>query len=430
MKNKTAFLWDESYLWGLMACDALRKNRLPFDLISSEDIKKGTLVNYKMLFVPGGWASNKLKALEDKGIEQIKTFIYNGGSYLGLCGGAGLATLDGIGLLNIKRRPTKDRVPSFSGRVKLDINEHPMWEGFKRKTDNDYFNQYIFYAWWPSQFIVDDKNIQILASYGEPMPDAFTSDFCIGDISFSNGNWSELEALYAINLNPLRLFGEPAVIEGKYGEGKVILSLVHFDTPDDIGGQIVLNNLWKYLLGDNFAYNEIDNPSKTYHFPDKKIAQYHSLINELLNIISDLINIGIRNFLWFQRNSLLFQWRRGIRGLEYCNLYVLIKRIYELLGNYSGNTNKTEHPNEGDIYRELLQIRELLLPFCKKASELLVLERIALQKGHITYEKCDDHKINSLRNELFSNSKSYGGAYKNIISKIDNLLYNLMKSTY
>ena len=84
-----------------------------------------------MLFVPGGWASNKLKALGDKGTAEIKKFVRNGGNYLGFCGGAGLATLDGMGLLDIKRMPTKQRVPSFNGRIHLNVNEHPVWKRFK-----------------------------------------------------------------------------------------------------------------------------------------------------------------------------------------------------------------------------------------------------------------------------------------------------------
>ena len=68
-----AFLWDESFLWGLMAYKALKANGLPFELIRAEDIKKGCLKNYAMLFVPGGWASNKLKPLGDKGIKEIKS---------------------------------------------------------------------------------------------------------------------------------------------------------------------------------------------------------------------------------------------------------------------------------------------------------------------------------------------------------------------
>jgi hypothetical protein len=126
--KKVAFFWDESFLWGLMAYRALQNLGLPFDLVRSDDIKNGCLKYYKMLFVPGGWASNKKKALSGKGIEEIREFVINGGNYLGFCGGAGLATLDGIGLLNITRKPTKERVPSFSGRIYLNLNEHPIWK--------------------------------------------------------------------------------------------------------------------------------------------------------------------------------------------------------------------------------------------------------------------------------------------------------------
>ena len=83
LKKAVAFLWDESFLWGLMAYKTLKANSLPFELIHSEDIKNGKLKKYKMLFVPGGWASNKLKALGQTGIDEIKLFVKNGGNYLG-----------------------------------------------------------------------------------------------------------------------------------------------------------------------------------------------------------------------------------------------------------------------------------------------------------------------------------------------------------
>ena len=49
-----ALLWDESFLWGLMAWRALKEAGLPFDLLRSEDIREGALSRYRMLFVPGG----------------------------------------------------------------------------------------------------------------------------------------------------------------------------------------------------------------------------------------------------------------------------------------------------------------------------------------------------------------------------------------
>lgn len=436
MKSKTAFLWDESFIWGLMAYEALKKNNLTFELIRSEDIKQKGLSNYSMLFVPGGWASNKLKALGDEGIAEIKRFVKNGGNYLGLCGGAGLATTDGIGLLRIKRKPTKDRVPSFSGRINLSINKHKIWEGLD-KADNK-----IFYAWWPSQFVVQDKRVKILATYGEPMPDAFSSDLCIGDVIKSGQDWTELESIYKINLNPTQLMGEPAVVEGTYGEGRIILSLIHFDTPEDAAGHAVLKNIWKYFLGEvadtyKLTNEKIASSNKSNNFNNKTTSSKnekvgHSInsseqaliISELFDATKDLISFGERNFLWFQRNSMLFQWRRGVRGLEYCNLYMLIRKIQEILNL----DNKNISDSIENFNLRLQIIRETFLPFYGNSKKLLLMERLAMQNGHITYEKCDEQLIQSLRLELFSASKSYGGMYKRLIDDIDRLLFDLIQN--
>ena len=333
MKVKTAaLLWDESFLWGLMAYKALKANGLPFKLIRSEDIKSGELKNYSLLFVPGGWASNKLKALGDKGIAEIKRFVNNGGNYLGFCGGAGLATTDGIGLLPIKRIPTKDRVPSFSGRIHLNVKRHPMWkiaECEMRNADLNPKSEIVFHAWWPSQFSIGDRGIKILASYGEAMPDAFSSDLNVGDVETGCG-WKELEKIYGINLDPRRLTNEPAVVEGSYGKGKVILSLIHFDTPDDKNGAEVLRNLWKYLVENADAPSypplKLRGGRGSYEIGNRK-SEIVELMSDLKSAVDDLISLGIRSFLWFRRNPMLLQWRRGVRGLEYCTLYVMIKEL-------------------------------------------------------------------------------------------------------
>ncbi len=204
--NRVAFLWDESYLWGLMAFKALTGLGLPFDLITAEDIRSGSLPEYQMLFVPGGWASNKSRALEEAGLKAIRDFVAEGGSYLGFCGGAGLATKakGGIGLINVIRRPTKERVPSFSGPIELNVRDHPIWK-MTGKTDNTVPNEKeIFCAWWPSQFVVEDQKVNVLATYGNALPDAFSSDLNVGDVHDQSG-WRELEDAYKINLDPGRL---------------------------------------------------------------------------------------------------------------------------------------------------------------------------------------------------------------------------------
>ncbi|MDI6728199.1 MAG: BPL-N domain-containing protein [Thermodesulfovibrionales bacterium] len=411
-KNKVAFLWDESFLWGLMAYKALKACNLSFELIRSDDIKNGELKNYRMLFVPGGWASNKMKTLGEEGISEIKNFVNSGGNYLGFCGGAGLATLDGIGLLNIKRMPTKQRVPSFSGRIHLNINGHPIWNS---SLHHSITPSAIFHAWWPSQFLIDDKTIKILATYGDALPDSFSSDLNVGDVE-ANGGWSELEDIYKINLDPTRLKNEPAVVEDSYGKGKVILSLIHFDTPDDENGARVLKNLWQYLAercsSTTVRQCNIKNLQSS--------ACSLQSINEIESLVADMINLGTRNFLWFWRNPMLLQWRRGVRGLEYCTLYAMIKEIAEIIKKQKSEVRSQKS--------DLNKIKELLMPFAEKAKQLLILERYAMQNRHITYKKCNDPEIQEMRTELFGNSKSHGGLFKKLIDEVDNVLYALIKN--
>ena len=404
--NPCAFLWDESFLWGLTAFEALRSAGLPFDLIRSEDIRAKKLNSYAMIFVPGGWASNKLKALGEEGIKEIRHFVDNGGNYLGFCGGAGLATLNGIGLLNINRILTKNRVPSFSGRTRFSLSKHSIWNDLSEGAEP------IFHVWWPSQFSVSDSAINILATYEDALPDAFSSDLNVGDVLKYHGSWEALEHSYQINLDPSRLKGQPALVEGRFGKGKVVLSLIHFDTPDDTYGKDVLINLWKYLACSGSWTGLSEEAQET---DDKK----PQVLGEVMRAAEDLISFGERNFLWFWRNRLMLQWKRGIRGLEYCTLYAMIKATF----NHAENVPL----DDPSFVSRLLIIKNMLLSFKERAEKLLLLERIALQSGRlVTYEKSDDPQILQLRSELFSASKSYGGLFKELLDKIDELTFYLL----
>lgn len=401
--GRVAFLWDESFLWGVMAYKALRAAGLPFELVRAEDIRNGMLADYQALFVPGGWASNKMKALSAEGVDSIRKFVDHGGDYIGFCGGAGLATQDGIGLVPVARRPTKERVPSFSGPIRLSLSDSPLWKGVAEP---------VFNAWWPSQFIVDGS-VSVLATYGEALPDAFTSDVNVGDV-MSAGSWQDLEAVYQINLDPKRLVGEPAVIEGMYGQGRVLLSLVHFDTPDDAHGSAVLGNLWRYI---GCAGRSADTRNVRSHRESGAPPVSDACISDIQEAIDGLIGLGLRNFLWFWRNPLLLQWRRGVRGLEYCTLSVMVS---EVAARLAGRAGLSTAPDVADRIR---RVRTLAQSFTVKAGELLLRERFTMQTEHITYERCQDQKIVSLRDELFSRSKSHGGAFKDLLDEIDSLFY-------
>jgi hypothetical protein len=421
IKRPCALLWDESLLWGLMARQALREAGLPFDLLRSEDVRKGELSHYRMIFVPGGWASNKMSALGDQGMTEIRRFVAGGGNYLGICGGAGMATENGLGLLPITRKSQRVRVPSFSGPIRLSCDGHAMWHRIARP---------VFFVWWPSQFQVEDPKIKVLATYEEAQAGAFSADISIVD--GGTLGWSDLEQRYGILLDPSRLRGEPGVLEGRCGRGRVILSLIHFDMPGDKNGATVLGNLWDLLClsrPSDFPMYGKRELGRSFQGVPKHILES---IEEIHAAINDLIATGERNFLWYWRNPLLLQWRRGVRGLEYSTLAAMISEIRRHL-NTPGLSAPDRLPmviNAIDMpYCEeaLQEIRGELIPFCEKAKRLLIKERLYMMNAPLSPVECPDAEISRLRQELFGSAMSHGGKFKRLIDPIDRLLYQLIK---
>ncbi len=421
MKRPCALFWDESLLWGLMAWRALREAGLPFDLLRSEDIRAGGLSHYRMIFVPGGWASNKIKALGDEGMEGIRRFVAGGGAYLGICGGAGMATEKGLDLLPIKRRSSGDRVPSFSGPIRLSLADHEIWQGIQAP---------VFCLWWPSQFQVEDPKIEILARYGEAQADAFSADIGVAD--GGDIGWSELERRYGILLNPERLSGEPGVVEGCFGRGRVILSLVHFDTPGDPNGATVLRNLWGPPSLCHPSEPPVGMMCKSQR-PFKDVPKnMKDLIEEIHALITELIATGARNFLWYRRNPLLLQWRRGVRGLEYSTLGAMIGEINSRLSSPGASVQNdrlalSERVDRSRWAEDLKEIRGQITPFCEKAKRLLIKERLYMMNASLSPVECPDIEIARLRQELFGSTMSHGGEFKRLIDPIDRLLYDLIK---
>ena len=420
-KRPCALLWDESLLWGLMAWRALKEAGLPFDLLRSEDIRAGGLADYRMIFVPGGWASNKLSALGDAGMEEIRRFVAGGGAYLGICGGAGMATEKGLDLLPVKRKSSGDRVPSFSGPIRLSCADYEIWRDIHTP---------VFCLWWPSQFQVEDPKVEILARYEEAQADAFSADINVSDGEMIG--WPELEKNYGILLNPARLRGAPVVVEGRFGRGRVILSLVHFDTPGDPNGAIVLRNLWGPPSSCHPSEPPLGMKCQSHRFFKDVPNNIIDLIEEIHTFVTELIATGGRNFLWYRRNPFLLQWRRGVRGLEYSTLGAMVGEIKKSLGNPgdSGQDDRLAFSERIDLSRweeELKEIRRQIVPFCEKAKRLLIEERLYMMNASLSPVECADKEISRLRKELFGSAMSHGGRFKRLIDPIDRLLYDLIK---
>ncbi len=108
------------------------------NFISAREIKRGILDNYDVLVVPGGvapiiyGASQELK-------EEIRDFVGQGGGYIGVCGGAILATeglyrgddkvMDLAGIVDVRSRvhlSWADRYLISDVELGLSLSEHPI----------------------------------------------------------------------------------------------------------------------------------------------------------------------------------------------------------------------------------------------------------------------------------------------------------------
>ncbi|MCK4911514.1 MAG: cob(I)yrinic acid a,c-diamide adenosyltransferase, partial [Thermodesulfovibrionales bacterium] len=324
------------------------------------------------------------------GAEAIRRFVLEGGAYIGLCGGAGLATASGLGLLGIDRKPLAERVPSLAGRVRLSVDEPSLFDGVKEPE---------FYLWWPSQFLLADDSIKVLASMDAATDDAFSSDIPVRGMDKSA--WAALEESYGINLDPLRMKGDPVVVEGAYGKGAVIASLVHLDTPESNNGARVLRNLWQ-----RFSLE------RTRPLPGSSGEPAGALFESMRGIFE----FGIDNFLWINRGSMI-QWRRGVRGLEYFTLYQLARELAVCLGP-----------------EELRPLEEMAREFEASAGELLRLEAGAIRRGErITFNEVSKEatgpNMKKLRERLFGGGKSHGGEFKLLLDRMDGLLYECLKDS-
>ncbi|MGC2423153.1 MAG: BPL-N domain-containing protein [Nitrospirota bacterium] len=409
MFGKIALYWDESYLWGLIALKTLRKLGVPVRLVTSGQVRAGMLGYYDLLIVPGGWASDKTAALGHEGRDAVREFVRNGGSYLGICGGAGFAldTRDGLGLVNVKRVPTAQRIPSFSGEIGLlpEQAAHPFWHGIRQPR--------LFHVWWPGQFDVIGEDVRIVARYGRPGPDFALADLPASEVS----DWKKWEKKYEINLNPAALEGEPAVIEGHSGDGKIFLSYPHLETPGSRKGNKALLNVLEYLKPARRKAKKgtLKKDKKEYEISGEAV----SAAREMMEAAEYFIAFGERNFLWYWRNDWTLQWRRGVRGVEYSTIYALTKELWR-------HVKAGHSAPDPDFNGKLVEARNEVLRFFGDARALLMKERFALMDGAMSAIRSNDPEVNNMRERLFSSSKRWGGEFKKVLMDLDELVFGII----
>ncbi len=416
-----AVFWDQSLLWGLICLESLEQLDVPFCLLSGEEVARGALDGYRVLVVPGGWASHKMAALGEGGKVRLRRFVEEGGSYLGFCGGAGLALSSppSLGLVPLERMTLAERLPSASGEVWVEgVPDHPIWENLPAVLPVS--------IWWPSQFALKEAAESLcLAVYKAPGADFQVADIALSDVGERQVAWSKWERQYGINLDPAKLMGHPAIVEARRGKGRLILSYAHLDTPGQVWGNRLFLCCLRYLDGMAAQVRKAIPVvgSRPGGATARAGVEALSCLREARDAAAALISFGEQHLLWNWRRPWLLNWRRGIRGLEYGTLLVVLTRLLDRMEQESA-----ESPPVDDQWCQAAhQIREETASFCTLARSLLAEEKRIIRTGNLTKLGRVNAAVDRLRGELFGDRMNHGGLCRQLFDRLDQFLLQVLR---
>jgi len=410
--------WDESHFWGLLVTRALSAWGIPHRLVRGSEIADGALAGKsgsgtnevpKALIVPGGRAKGKTDRLGIPGMDAICDFVHGGGTYLGFCGGTGLALTGpySLGLSPWSRQGYRNRLHHFlSGHVEADLNAaHPLVpEGM---------DSGLLPVWWPGRFAPQDDSVTVLARYGKPGPDFWVADLNLSTLP--KGTMTDWENLYGIHLRPDFMEGLPCVTANDFGRGKVILSYAHLETPASPQANQWLLHILNLALDAPLA---TDGPVPPWDVAARPVKWDDSVLLDARKAMESIIATGTDHFLLFWRNPWLLGWRRGIPGAGINSLYSL---ICESLACEPDNTTLAFWKTHKDRFRVLMDL------LVNGLTGYLLAERLSMTVFHSDPDAVSKAGLREQRRALFGMPPEPGGIHADLVGFLEELYWRLAR---
>ena len=423
-------LWDASDIWGPLALWGLRGLGVPFTVLRGSDVVEGALEREraKLLLVPGGFSRHKDAALGEKGRNAVRDFVGRGGAYLGFCGGAGLALTGehALGLCPWQRAGYENRFQHhMSGHFYMTVDDgifseakcSVMAEGRQvNPVHGSWLRQHmspspLLPVWWPGRFAPKDDTVVILARYAEPGSDFWLADLPVAELPPSAfEDWDEK---YGFSPSPSFLSGEPCVIEGRYEEGRYVLSYTHLETPESPDANAWLACMLGSLAGDRATRSLIPQWDLEHLVPVWNDAGLLSLWIELAAVL----DAGKAAGLFFVRSSWLMGWRTGLPGAV-CN--TLRARLHAILSL----------PPCPEARSHWEKVQAAFVPafrdFARRATSYLLAERLAMTLSKDLPDALSPEKLLTERTAIFGASgmaAHAGGMLGDILPIFDELAF-------
>lgn len=440
-------LWDASHIWGLMAWRALRALGLACRLVKGQEIAEGALLGKQsrpaspcrsgaqsqtarscssgcapspLLLAPGGNARLKARALGQAGRDAVRAYLAQGGSYLGFCGGAGLAlsqrdTREGLNICPWSRAAYPERLHHLiSGHVRVRArkqSESALLPAFLQ--DSRRAQGLSLPVWWPGRFAPEhDDNVSVLAAYAAPDTDFWLADLPLQGIPAQV--FEAWQALYGVNLSADFLTDQPLVISGRFGKGRYVLSYSHLETPESRDANAWLAHLLRALSG--LAPNAELIPAWNLHdpralWPDDK--RYAPLL-QALRMTRALLDLAVDHKLFFERAPWLWGWRAGLPGAACNNLHAALCTVVSLAPTQAAQDFwDTARPRFAKLMR-LFQVG---------AEGYLLACRLAETLAPSLPEAVDKHGLNNQREALFGHAMHGGGLVEELLIIVEELIY-------
>ncbi len=216
----------------------------PASFCTASMIFDGCLENTKLLIMPGGADLFYCEKLNGDGNQRIRDFVSQGGSYLGTCAGAyyGCSSLDwNKGEIDGIRELSLSDAQAIGPVYDWVENKEKIYEG----------------SWIKAVEIETSTGVKLLTQYN-------------GGPVFSEGDYDIIARYTDIEGKP------PAIIVGKFGEGRYILSSPHIE----IFGHLTYDRLYKiYNKSYEREKKEID---KLLSYQDTQKEFFKKIIDQLL----------------------------------------------------------------------------------------------------------------------------------------------------
>ena len=221
------------------------KYKINAQIIEKEDIEKGKLTSYDVLIIPGS-GRPYLDALNEKWKEEVKKFVYNGGGYIGICGGANIASMGfENGINKILNKATlkianvylnDDQMQEWQylwrsnwshGGIPINLyiprNDNPIFDGF--------YGSYRSMRYWGGAGMYEGKEKR-----NEIIPLAIFAEEPMEIAPLHRWIWLGKWIPYRVIKTDIK--GQYAAIATTYGKGRVVLFSPHPEKETFFGGYV------------------------------------------------------------------------------------------------------------------------------------------------------------------------------------------------